>query len=110
HGESFFVRIGGVTHATSLFLALAIVEFSDVVFALDSIPAVFAITTDTFIVYTSNVFAILGLRALFFMLNSLVQTFTYLKYGVAAILAFVGLKMVSADFFHITTGISLSVI
>lgn len=110
HGSAFFARVGGLYHATTLFLALVILEFSDLVFALDSIPAIFAITTDTFVVYTSNIFAILGLRALFFLLSGAVQLFAYLKYGVALILAFVGVKMVLADFFPISTLISLLVI
>jgi tellurite resistance protein TerC len=110
HGDQFFVKINGVTHATSLFLALVVVELSDLVFALDSIPAIFAITTDTFLVYTSNVFAILGLRALYFLLSGLVRVFHYLKYGVAAILAFVGVKMMLVDIFHIPVLVSLGVI
>ncbi len=109
-GHRFFVRFNGVLHATPLFLALLIVEFSDLVFALDSIPAIFSITQDTFIVYTSNVFAILGLRALYFLVSGMVQVFAYLKYGVALILAFVGVKMLGSSQFHISTGISLSVI
>lgn len=106
----FFVTENGVRHATSLFLTLVVVEFSDLVFALDSIPAIFAITTDTFLVYTSNVFAILGLRALYFLLSGLVQIFHYLKYGVAFILAFVGVKMLLSYSYHISTFVSLSVI
>ncbi len=106
----FFVKENGVRHATSLFLTLVVVELSDLVFALDSIPAIFAITTDTFLVYTSNVFAILGLRALYFLLSGLVQIFHYLKYGVAFILAFVGVKMLLSYVYHISTFVSLSVI
>lgn len=109
-GEKFFVRINGMWHATPLFLALLIVEFSDVVFALDSIPAIFSITRDPFIVFTSNVFAILGLRALYFLVNGLVQLFAYLKYGVAIILAFVGVKMLIMDYWHISTSLSLGVV
>lgn len=110
HEDAFFVRINGVMHATSLFLALVVVEFSDLIFALDSIPAIFAITTDTFLVYTSNVFAILGLRALYFLLSGVAQLFVYLKHGVAFILAFVGCKMVVIDVYHVPTALSLSVI
>lgn len=92
-GQSFFTRINGKLWATPLFLVLVLVEFTDVIFAVDSIPAIFAITNDPFLVFTSNVFAILGLRALFFALSGLVQAFHYLSYGLAAILVFVGGKM-----------------
>jgi tellurite resistance protein TerC len=87
-----------------------VVEFSDLVFALDSIPAIFSITQDTFLVYTSNVFAILGLRALYFLVSGLVQLFAYLKFGVALILAFVGVKMLASHYVHISTGLSLGVV
>jgi tellurite resistance protein TerC len=110
HDDNFFVKINGVWHATTLFLALVVVEFSDLIFALDSIPAIFAITTDTFLVYTSNVFAILGLRALYFLLAGVVTLFAYLKHGVAFILAFVGVKMMIIDIWHVPTLLSLSVI
>lgn len=93
HGQSFFTRINGKLWATPLFLVLLMVEFTDVIFAVDSIPAIFAITSDPFLVFTSNVFAILGLRALFFALSGLIQMFHYLSYGLAAILVFVGGKM-----------------
>ena len=93
HGQRFFVRIGGVLHATPLFLALLFVELTDIVFAVDSVPAIFAITREPLIVFTSNVFAILGLRALYFLLAGAVQTFHMLKYGLALVLVFVGLKM-----------------
>ncbi len=93
-GEKFFVRIDKKLWATPLFITLLVVEFTDVIFAVDSIPAIFAITSDPFIVFTSNVFAILGLRALFFALAALVQMFHYLSYGLAAILIFVGCKMI----------------
>lgn len=93
HGQKFFTRIGGKLWATPLFLVLLVVEFTDIIFAVDSIPAIFAITSDPFIVFTSNVFAILGLRALFFALAGLMQMFHYLSYGLAAVLVFVGLKM-----------------
>lgn len=93
HGQKFFVRQNGVLFATPLFVALLVVEFTDIIFAVDSIPAIFAITQDTFIVFTSNVFAILGLRALFFAVAGLMELFHYLHYGLAAVLAFVGVKM-----------------
>jgi len=93
HGQKFFTRIDGRLWATPLFLALVTVEFTDVVFALDSVPAIFAITKEPFIVFTSNVFAILGLRSLFFALSGLMQMFHYLHYGLSAVLMFVGSKM-----------------
>jgi len=93
HGQKFFTRINGKLWATPLFLVLLMVEFTDVIFAVDSIPAIFAITSDPFLVFTSNVFAILGLRALFFALAGLMGMFHYLSYGLAAILVFVGGKM-----------------
>jgi tellurite resistance protein TerC len=96
HGQSFFTRINGKLWATPLFMVLLMVEFTDVIFAVDSIPAIFAITTDPFLVFTSNVFAILGLRALFFALAGLMGMFHYLSYGLAAILVFVGAKMLYA--------------
>ncbi len=92
-GQKFFTRIDGKLWATPLFVVLLMVEFTDIVFAVDSIPAIFAITSDPFLVFTSNVFAILGLRALFFALSGLMQMFHYLSYGLAAILVFVGGKM-----------------
>lgn len=93
HGQKFFARIDGKLWATPLFVVLLMVEFTDVIFAVDSIPAIFAITSDPFLVFTSNVFAILGLRALFFALAGLMQMFHFLSYGLAAILVFVGGKM-----------------
>jgi tellurite resistance protein TerC len=93
HGEKFLVRRAGVLHATPLFLALVFIEVTDIVFAVDSVPAIFAITKEPLIVFTSNVFAILGLRALFFLLAGAVHRFRYLKYGLGLILVFVGLKM-----------------
>lgn len=93
-GSKFFTKINGKLWATPLFLALVTVEFTDVIFAIDSIPAIFAITTEPFLVFTSNIFAILGLRSLYFALSGLVQMFHYLSYGLAAILGFVGLKMI----------------
>jgi tellurite resistance protein TerC len=109
-GDRFFSRAAGAWAATPLFLTLIIVELSDVVFATDSIPAIFAVTTDRFIVYTSNIFAILGLRALYFLLAGLVQAFAYLKYGVAVILAFVGGKMLLTRVVRIPTLGSMAVV
>jgi tellurite resistance protein TerC len=105
HGEKFFVRQTdtttgkSATYVTPLFLALAMVEIVDVVFAVDSVPAIFAITTDPFIVYTSNIFAILGLRALYFALAAMVHRFHYLKYALAVLLIFIGSKIFVADLF-----------
>ena len=110
HGQSFFVRKEGKLHATLLMLVLIIVETTDVIFAVDSIPAIFAITQDPFIVYTSNVFAILGLRALYFMLARVMEMFTYLKVGLSFILCFVGAKMLLVDVYKIPIGMSLAVI
>ncbi len=109
-GGRFFIRDMGRLMATPLFIVLVMVETTDVIFALDSIPAIFAITTDPFIVYTSNVFAILGLRSLFFALAGVMVMFHYLKLGLSAVLTFIGAKMVLADFLHIPIGISLLII
>lgn len=106
----FFIRKHHVLYATPLFLALLFIEFSDLIFAMDSIPAIFAITTDPFIVWTSNVFAILGLRAMYFLLAGMVERFRLLKYGIALILIFVGFKMVIEPWLDISIGISLAVI
>src|SRR5512138_2855432 len=94
HGQRFFVRVKGVLYATPLFLALLFVEISDIIFAIDSVPAIFALNREPMIVFTSNVFAILGLRALYFLLAGAVERFALLKYGLALVLVFVGLKMV----------------
>jgi tellurite resistance protein TerC len=110
YGTRFFVRESGVLVATPLFLVLLMVELSDIVFATDSIPAVFAITDNPFIVYTSNVFAILGLRSMYFFLADVVRRFVYLKYGLSLVLAFIGAKMLIADFVTIPTIASLGVI
>ena len=96
--------------ATPLLLVLLVVEWSDLVFAIDSIPAIFAVTRDPFLVYSSNVFAILGLRALFFVLAGMLDRFVYLKPGVALILVFVGLKMTLSDWVHLPITVSLAVI
>jgi len=109
-GQHFAVRHGGKLMATPLLLVVLVVEWSDLVFAVDSIPAIFAITRDPFIVYSSNVFAILGLRALFFVLAGAMNSFVYLKPGVALILVFVGIKMTLAAWFHIPALASLAVI
>jgi len=99
-GRSFFVRRDGLLHITPLFIVLVLIEFTDVVFALDSIPAIFAITKDPFIVYTSNVFAILGLRALYFALAGIIHRFHYLKYGLSLVLVVVGGKMILNAWFN----------
>ena len=109
-GASFFVREGGRRAATPLFLVLVMVEFTDLVFAVDSIPAIFAVTRDPFLVYTSNVFAILGLRSLYFLLAGVMHKFEYLKLGLAAILVFVGAKMALVDWVKVPTVLSLGVI
>jgi tellurite resistance protein TerC len=94
HGQRFFVRLGGRWHATPLFVALLFLEMSDIIFAVDSVPAIFALSREPLIVFTSNVFAILGLRAMYFLLADAVERFHLLKYALALILIFVGLKMV----------------
>jgi tellurite resistance protein TerC len=109
-GQRFFVRKDGKLWATPLFLVLVVVETTDVIFAIDSIPAIFGITLDPFIVYTSNVFAILGLRALFFLLAGVMEMFRYLRVGLSFVLCFVGLKMLIAEFYKIPIGISLGVV
>jgi tellurite resistance protein TerC len=110
HGKHFFVVKDGRRYATPLFLVLIAIEATDVVFAVDSIPAIFAISTDPFIVYTSNIFAILGLRAMYFLLAGVIDKFHYLKYGLAVVLLFVGVKMVIANWYHFPIGVSLGVI
>ncbi|MHA8112137.1 TerC family protein [Kosakonia cowanii] len=108
--EHFFVRKNGLLYATPLLLVLILVELSDVIFAVDSIPAIFAVTTDPFIVLTSNLFAILGLRAMYFLLAGVAERFSMLKYGLSVILVFIGIKMLIVDFFHIPIAISLGVV
>lgn len=118
HGQRFFVRQNGALLATPLFVALLVVEFTDVLFAVDSVPAIFSITQNPFIVFTSNVFAILGLRALFFAVAGLMQLFRFLHFGLAAILMFVGVKMLYGyaqkvlvpDWPHFPIGLSLAII
>ncbi|QLR44779.1 TerC family protein [Enterobacter sp. RHBSTW-00994] len=108
--EHFFVRKNGLLFATPLLLVLILVELSDVIFAVDSIPAIFAVTTDPFIVLTSNLFAILGLRAMYFLLAGAAERFSMLKYGLSVILVFIGIKMLIVDFYHIPIAISLGVV
>jgi tellurite resistance protein TerC len=114
HGQSFFVRqnVGGVMKwvATPLFVVLVLVETTDLIFAVDSIPAIFAVTTDPFLVYTSNVFAILGLRSLYFLLAGVIHKFHFLKLGLSVVLVFVGAKMLLTDIFKVPIGVSLGVI
>jgi len=109
-GQKFFTRIGGARVATPLLLALIVVEISDLVFAVDSIPAVFAVTTDPFIVYTSNAFAILGLRSLYFFLADLKDRFRYLTHGLSIVLVFVGVKLLAGPWIHLPPWVSLVVI
>lgn len=109
-GDNFFVKRDRKTWATPLFIVVVLIEGTDLIFAVDSIPAIIAISDDTFIVYTSNVFAILGLRSLYFALAGIEKYFTYLKYGLATILVFVGVKMCIADFYKIPIEISLIII
>lgn len=108
--EKFFVRKNGLLFVTPLMLVLILVELSDVIFAVDSIPAIFAVTTDPFIVLTSNLFAILGLRAMYFLLAGVAERFSMLKYGLSVILVFIGIKMLIVDFYHIPIAISLGVV
>jgi len=108
--DKFFIRRAGKLMATPLFLVLLMVESTDLIFAVDSIPAIFAVTNEPFLVYTSNVFAILGLRSLYFLLANVIDKFQYLKIGLAFVLTFVGIKMVLVDLYKIPVGISLGVI
>ena len=110
HGPQFFLRRRGGWIATPLLLVLAVIESTDVVFAVDSVPAVLAITTDPFIVFTSNIFAILGLRSLYFVLAGVMPLFHYLRYGLAVILAFVGAKMMLSDVAPVPTPVALGVV
>jgi len=106
-GKKFFIKENGKIYATTLLSTLVIIEISDLIFAVDSIPAVLSITQDTFVVYTSNIFAIIGLRSLYFLLSGMAGKFEYLKYGIAVILAFVGVKMLISHFYRIPTWASL---
>lgn len=108
--EHFFTRRNGVLFATPLLLVLILVELSDVIFAVDSIPAIFAVTTDPFLALTSNLFAILGLRAMYFLLAGVAERFSMLKYGLSVILVFIGFKMLIMDLYHIPIAVSLSVV
>jgi tellurite resistance protein TerC len=108
--EHFFKRIDGKLLATPLFLVLLVVELTDVLFAVDSIPAIFAVTTDPFLVFTSNIFAILGLRALYFVLADLMDRFVYLQHALGLVLVFVGVKMLIDDWVHVPTVVSLTVV
>jgi len=110
HGKKFFVNLDGKQLATPLFLCLLSIEFTDLIFAVDSIPAIFAITNDPFIVYTSNVFAILGLRSLYFALEGIISRFPNLRYGLAIILIFIGCKMLLVDAYKIPVTVSLGFI
>jgi TerC family integral membrane protein len=110
HGQRFFIRENGALAATPLFVVLVLVEWTDLVFAVDSIPAVLAVTDDPFIVFTSNVMAILGLRSLYFALARIMQRFYLLHYGLAAILVFIGVKMLTADFYKVPTLVALGVV
>jgi len=109
-GEKFWVRENGVRVFTPLFLVLVMIELSDLIFAVDSIPAIFAITTDPFIVFTSNIFAILGLRAMYFILAGMADRFHLLKYGLAMVLVFMGTKMLIVDYYKIPVGLSLGIV
>ncbi|MGP1956395.1 MAG: TerC family protein [Arsenophonus sp. NC-PE1-MAG3] len=110
HNEYFFIRQQGILFATPLIIVLILVEISDIIFAVDSIPAIFAVTTDPFIILTSNLFAILGLRSMYFVLSGIAKKFTMLKYGLSIILIFIGIKMLLMDIFYIPIAISLSII
>ena len=110
HGQRFFVRRNGVHWATPMFLVMVLIEASDLVFAIDSIPAIFAVTTDPFIVFTSNIFAIMGLRALYFLLADMAERFHLLKYGLAIVLVFIGTKMSLMPWFHMPIQWSLALV
>jgi tellurite resistance protein TerC len=109
-GDKFFTIENGKKLATPLLVVVAVIEFTDLLFAVDSIPAIFAISNDPFILYTSNIFAILGLRALFFLLDNFIHLFSKLTYGLAFILSFIGIKMIISPFYHIESVYSLLVI
>lgn len=109
-GQNFRTVVNGVSHFTPLFLVLVMIETTDIIFAVDSIPAILAITPDPYIVFTSNVFAILGLRSLYFALNGIMEMFEYINYALSGILVFVGVKMIAAAWYHIPTLVSVGVI
>lgn len=110
HGEKFMVMKDGVRYFTPLFLVLILIEVSDLIFAVDSIPAIFAITTDPFIVFTSNIFAIMGLRALYFLLADVADRFHLLKFGLAFVLTFIGIKMLIVPWYHVPLAASLTIV
>ena len=110
HGEKFFVLKEGVRYVTPMFVVLVLVEVTDLIFAVDSIPAIYAVTSDPFIVFTSNIFAILGLRAMYFLLVDMAERFHLLKYGLAVILMFIGAKMLLLDVYKIPVGIALGIV
>jgi tellurite resistance protein TerC len=109
-GGKFLTKIDGKTYATPLLACIAIIELTDIVFAVDSVPAIFGISKDPIILYTSNIFAILGLRALYFLLANSMDKFSYLKYGLGIILSYIGLKMILSDFVHINSTLSLIIV
>ena len=108
--DRFLFKSAGRTHLTPAFVCLIFINIIDLVFAMDSIPAVMAVSRDPFIVYTSNIFAILGLRALFFAISGLMKMFEYLNYGLSAVLIFIGVKMLASHYYHIPIGISLGLV
>src|SRR5512135_1603762 len=110
HGEKFFVLKEGVRYVTPMFVVLVLVEVTDLIFAVDSIPAIYAVTSDPFIVFTSNIFAILGLRAMYFLLVDMAERFHLLKYGLAVIVMFIGVKMLLLDVYKIPVGIALGAV
>ncbi len=110
HGHRFFTTLNGVLHATPLFAALVVIEATDLIFAVDSIPAALGVSSDLFVVYTSNIFAVMGLRSTYFLLAGSMTEFRYLKNGVSAVLIFVGVKMIVKDVYHVSTAASLAVI
>jgi len=109
-GQKFFIRKKGMAIATPLFLALILIEFTDVLFALDSIPAILGITTDPFLVFSSNIFAILGLRSMYFFIANMLDSFHYLKHSLTVILIYVGVKLILSNHYHLSIGLSLGVI
>jgi tellurite resistance protein TerC len=110
HGTSFFTRQNGIMMATPLLAVLVVIETTDIIFAVDSIPAIFAVTDHSFIVFSSNAFAILGMRVLYFLLAGAMHRFIYLKFGLACVLAFVGIKMMTEEVYHMPIALSLGVI
>ena len=109
-GDKFFTVQNGVKMATPLLVVVAVIEFTDILFAVDSIPAIFAISNDPFILYTSNIFAILGLRSLYFLLANFIYMFSKLSYGLSIILTFIGIKMLIAPWLHISSPVSLAIV